>query len=272
MANVQNVVAVPVTPQQPKNVPNQQLFVYINKDVTGGRYFFGNAITGTSTVPTAYDTDIAEAIVGDLYVNDYGQMYICTQGGNDTNAFWKYSGISISGNKLYFGWYITGTSTTPTVFASSGVTSANSGDVFMNTDVLADRGNLYQCVTPGDAATATWAYIGNVSIIGHDTFDDNDVDTIAEPYQQKTFKTATNQIKINLPLSSIMYNGYISEVDFVTGDHPVLTVAANGNTVKYMKYNEIFDTYTPMPNCEVNMMFRYNGNTMLCVIVEIPVA
>lgn len=269
MANVQNVVAVPVTPQQPKNVPNQQLFVYVNKDVTGGRYFAGNAITGTSTTPTAYETGIAEAIVGDVYINTYGQMYICTYGGNEDNALWKYTGVSISGNKWYFGWNITGKSTMPTVFASSGVAFADVGDVFMNTDVLADRGNLYQCVTAGDAATATWMYIGNVNVIGHDVFDDATITTIAEPYQQKTFKTASNSIVIGLPLPSELYNGYISEVDFVTGDNPSLTINANGNTVKYMKYAETFDSYVPKANCEVNMMFRYNGNTMLCVIVEI---
>ena len=56
--------------------------------------YYGTAITGTSTTPTAYDTDIVLAEVGDHYVYNgateaqIGNEYICTLGGDDTAALW----------------------------------------------------------------------------------------------------------------------------------------------------------------------------------------
>ena len=76
----------------------------INKTITfsatgggggGATWYFGTAITGTSTTPTAYTTGITLAVIGDFYVNngggvDNGRMYQCTLGGDDTIALWKY--------------------------------------------------------------------------------------------------------------------------------------------------------------------------------------
>lgn len=58
------------------------------------------------------------------------------------------------GNKWYKGTAISGESSTPTVFPSSGITLAYHNDFYLNTT----EGSIYHCETPGDASTATWVY------------------------------------------------------------------------------------------------------------------
>jgi len=62
------------------------------------------------------------------------------------------------GGRWYSGTAITGTSTTPTVFSGSGITSAVVGDMYMNTSTY----NTYRCTLAGNASTAKWAYVNNV--------------------------------------------------------------------------------------------------------------
>lgn len=64
----------------------------------GNNWYVGSYITGTSTEPKAYNTGISNAKVGDLYLNngtlpDTGRVYVCTQGGSQAGALWKYSCI-----------------------------------------------------------------------------------------------------------------------------------------------------------------------------------
>lgn len=58
------------------------------------------------------------------------------------------------GNKWYKGTTISGESSTPTVFPSSGIALAYHNDFYLN----ATEGSIYHCETPGDASTATWVY------------------------------------------------------------------------------------------------------------------
>lgn len=62
----------------------------------------------------------------------------------------------VRGSMWYAGTGITGTSTTPIVFSDSGVTKAYTLDKYLNTDT----GNVYECVTAGEADTAEWVYTG----------------------------------------------------------------------------------------------------------------
>lgn len=56
------------------------------------KIYHGTAITGTSTTPTSYQTGIANAKVGEIYINTYyGNLYECTVAGNQTTAKWIYS-------------------------------------------------------------------------------------------------------------------------------------------------------------------------------------
>ena len=62
----------------------------------GSMVWHGDAITGTSTTPTAYATGISAALINDLYVYagtssaNLGNVYVCTQGGNASTALWAY--------------------------------------------------------------------------------------------------------------------------------------------------------------------------------------
>lgn len=60
------------------------------------------------------------------------------------------------GSQIYYGTALTGTSTSNTQFASSGVTYANVNDMYINTSTY----NVYKCTVEGSAYIARWAYVG----------------------------------------------------------------------------------------------------------------
>lgn len=62
------------------------------------------------------------------------------------------------GSRWNSGTAITGTSSTATVFAGSGITDALVNDMYLNTET----GNVYRCTTAGAASTAKWVYAGNI--------------------------------------------------------------------------------------------------------------
>ena len=62
------------------------------------------------------------------------------------------------GSRWVSGTMVTGTSTTPTVFAT-GITDSLSNDHYINVNT----NNYYRCVKGGDASTATWMYVGTLS-------------------------------------------------------------------------------------------------------------
>lgn len=62
------------------------------------------------------------------------------------------------GSMIYWGTAITGTSTTATIFSSSGISSALINDLYINTS----NWNIYQCTTAGATSVAKWVYKGNI--------------------------------------------------------------------------------------------------------------
>lgn len=83
------------------------------------------------------------------------------------NSAWKITfgipqGIQgVRGITAYQGSAITGTSTTPTAYAT-GIASALAGDLYLYTGTdNANIGNVYTCTQGGDASTALWAYATN---------------------------------------------------------------------------------------------------------------
>ena len=62
------------------------------------------------------------------------------------------------GGRWYSGTKITGTSTTATIFADSGITSAVVGDMYLNTSTY----NTYRCTVAGSASIAKWVYVNNI--------------------------------------------------------------------------------------------------------------
>lgn len=77
----------------------EEIIKAINSGGSGGgsggdTTYRGNAITGTSTTPTAFpDTGITNAKAGDWYINtSNGNVYQCTVAGNASTAKWVYKG------------------------------------------------------------------------------------------------------------------------------------------------------------------------------------
>ena len=67
-------------------------------------------------------------------------------------------GSTGASSEWYTGTTITGTSTTATVFSSSGISSATVGDMYLNTSTY----NVYRCSTAGAASAAKWVYVCNI--------------------------------------------------------------------------------------------------------------
>ena len=68
------------------------------------------------------------------------------------------TGATGASSEWYTGTGVTGTSTTATVFSSSGVSSATVGDMYLNTSTQ----NTYRCTTAGAASAAKWVYVCNI--------------------------------------------------------------------------------------------------------------
>lgn len=72
-----------------------QLRFGIPRGERGTTVYSGDEVTGTSTVAGVFDTGIADARPGDLYLNtgtgdDTGNVYECTTGGDADTALWAY--------------------------------------------------------------------------------------------------------------------------------------------------------------------------------------
>lgn len=128
-----------------------------------------SAIWTTSTAPTTpnYTFTIsnlsgpsATPSVGDLIVYSYYRYTISSVGSTTVLAGNRVSirGAAGASSKWYTGTGITGTSTTPTIYSGSGVSSAVVGDMYLNTST----GNTYRCTTEGNASTAKWVYESNI--------------------------------------------------------------------------------------------------------------
>ena len=73
-------------------------------------------------------------------------------------SFKGQTGAAGSSAQWYSGTKITGTSTTATAFSGSGITNAQVGDMYLNTDTM----NTYRCTVGGAASAAKWVYVGNI--------------------------------------------------------------------------------------------------------------
>ena len=129
--------------------------------VRGTNITLGTAITGTSATETVYSTGIADALVGDLYINTTtSNYYRCTVAGDPATAKWVYVGClqgiqGVKGDKGEKGetgedgaTITTGT----TVSNGSAATGFKDGDLYIKTDTY----DLFQ-VEGGN-----WSLIGNI--------------------------------------------------------------------------------------------------------------
>ena len=74
----------------------------------------------------------------------------------------------VKGTTWYKGTGITGDSTEATVFPSSGVEYAITGDWYVNTGTA----YVYICETSGDASNATWVFFMDLNTIAQDAVED----------------------------------------------------------------------------------------------------
>lgn len=74
----------------------------------------------------------------------------------------------VRGNMWYAGNAMTGTSAEGVIFQNSGIQKAYENDLYL----AVDTGNVYQCITPGNADTAQWTYAGNLKGPMPETVDD----------------------------------------------------------------------------------------------------
>lgn len=148
---------------------------------TSAVWFSGTAVTGTST--TAVTVTVSGSKAGDMYLNTStynvykasaanSWIYVCNiKGATGATGAKGATGAQgpkgdagaagaagVRGSQMHWGTGITGTSTTATVFSSSGVSSALVNDLYLNTSTW----NIYQCTVSGAASTAKWVYKGNI--------------------------------------------------------------------------------------------------------------
>ena len=135
---------------------------------SSAQWYTGTGITGTSSTATTFSgSGVTNAVVGDMYLNTSTQnTYRCTLGGNASTAKWVYvsnikgqTGGTGNSVQWYTGTAITGTSSTATIFSGSGISSAVVGDMYLNTST----GGTYKCTVAGNASTAKWVYVSNIT-------------------------------------------------------------------------------------------------------------
>lgn len=90
---------------------------------------------------------------GTVTMTPAGTSASVTNVGTNVNASFNFT--LPSGNMIYTGTGVTGTSTDPTVFSGSGVANAGVGDIYFNTSIVA----FYQCTFGGAANTAMWVFL-----------------------------------------------------------------------------------------------------------------
>lgn len=140
----------------------------------GSTWHRGTSVTGTTTVD--WESGMTEELdvrIGDYYLNTdtfniyiWVEQYDMTTGQTTNTWLWLGSIVGAQGPRGNNGnstsWYtgtgITGTSTTPTIFSSSGVTSAVAGDMYLNKST----GNVYICTSGGSRYAALWKYECNI--------------------------------------------------------------------------------------------------------------
>ena len=91
-----------------------------------------------------------------------------------------------TGSQWYSGTGITGTSTTATVFSSSGVSNARVNDMYLNTST----GYTYKCTVAGAASAAKWVYTGSIKgATGNTGATGNGISSVSITYQGSTSNT-----------------------------------------------------------------------------------
>lgn len=131
---------------------------YVEDGTPGSKWYSGTALSGATSSAA---TGISYANIGDMYLDtDSNYIYECTTAGASGTAVWTRRNYikGDSGGIWYSGTAITGVNTTAQIFNGSGISYANVGDMYLNTETS----NTYKCTVAGNASTAKWIYVNNI--------------------------------------------------------------------------------------------------------------
>ena len=97
----------------------------------------------------------------------------------------------------------------------------------------------------------------------------NIIYTLRDNEQKSYLAEGVTNVQITIPASS--KQGFICEVDFKTGTTiPTLSFINNTNKpFKIARYGITMDSYSLSTNKEVNFLFRDNGISVICAVLEI---
>lgn len=117
-------------------------------------------------VPTNYIVSGSQTTTSDLdgganvytFTDAQGKSSTITVKNGNKGAAGEPGASGQRGSRWNTGTAITGTSTTATVFSSSGITDALVNDYYLNTST----GYVYLCTVAGAASTAKWKYVGSI--------------------------------------------------------------------------------------------------------------
>ena len=145
---------------------------------------------------------------------------------NKNTELYEDSGVDATGqdgNLWYAGTAISGKSSTPTAFPSSGITFANKGDMYLNKT----EGAIYECTTAGAPATALWMW--DITLTGGGGGTD-DYTTLANKPQINGITLSGNKTGADLGLASS--TDIPDELADLTGD-VLITSPTNNQALVY---------------------------------------
>ncbi|MCM1253708.1 MAG: hypothetical protein NC321_12880 [Clostridium sp.] len=120
--------------------------------------YFGLSKSNT-TEPTNWQTTCPLMTDKDKYLWSYSIIQFDDNKTDDIQTNKRVIGTYGDHGTLWsYGTSITGSSKNPTVFPDSGISYAVLGDAYVNIETW----DVYECVTGGDANTATWRYLNNI--------------------------------------------------------------------------------------------------------------
>lgn len=176
------------------------------------------------------------------------------------------------GSRWSTGTAITGTSTTATVFSSSGITDALVNDMYLNTST----GNVYRCTTAGNASTAKWIYTGSIKgATGNASSGDvawTNADTSGRPNKLANVQTVRYCVKngICFVTGAVIDIGSALDINLAV---KVCTLPAPSNSMRffaksrvqreeeetylYIKTDGVLELRNPVQSEEVSIGFSY---------------